>query len=303
MKAIVFGGAGRIGRSLQFLHRDKFYPTDEFIFVNRNDLDLLDREKVRNFISRVKPDAVLNLAAILSVRVGEAQHNFQDFSRNLTMLSNIYEASIENGVKRIVQPGSFHCLTTGSPPPYSSWKEPNAMQLNFSSPYSSAKSAEVLFYHSRAAWLEDSRATFKLILLPNVFGPFGPEDLSRDHFIGATITRVISAKKSGDLSISAYGNPEELREYLFGLDAAKGMLDVLLSESETPDFSVLSSGHKYTLEECWQAITEEIGYSGRVVFDPLSTAPRRDMYFDTPTFEAQPFREQLSQTVRWYNDR
>lgn len=303
LKVIVFGSEGRLGKSVREVLRSQRYEGHTFHYINRTDLDLLNRNEIQSLISKIKPDALLNLAAVLTVRVAESQPNFSDFSTNLALFNNIYSVAVQNGVQRMVQPGSFHCFAPGTALPFSSSEVPEAIGLNFTTPYAAAKSSDILFYHSRSAWLRDSGANFKLVLLPNVFGPFGPSQVSKDHFIGATITRVLNAKKSGDLSISAHGNPNELREYLYGLDAAEGLLEILLSESETKDFSVLSSGHKFSLEECWQAITEEIGFSGRVFFESPNTEARRDMYFDTPTIESLSFRQQLRQTISWYQDR
>ena len=299
MRAIIFGSDGRVGQSLKLLAGELQEFGHNLRFLSHSDIDLLSRDKVDSLISSEKPDVVLNLAAVVSVRVGESQSNFLDFSKNIQMQQNLIRACVRNGVKRVVQPGSYHIFDPSTAPPYSATEVPSVFNLNFDSPYAASKSAEVLFFQSRNEW-PGAGSMMKLVLLPNLFGPFGPRKLSREHFIGATIARVIQAQNSNVPILKAYGNPEELREYLFTMDAAAVLIKTLLFESDTPDFSVISSGHKFTLRECWEVIIDEAGYSGEVVFDPEPHSQPRDMYFVAPTFEPEPFRSQIRRTIGWY---
>ncbi len=303
MNILVFGSSGRIGQALASLSNHAVSLDLQINFLDKRKVNLLDREEIVENLATYKPDVVLNLAANVAVNLNFSIPDFSLFSKNLEMLQNLYSACVLAGVDRIVQVGSYHAWSQAIEPPFSSRIPPSGTELNFSSPYAATKSAEVLFFHAREYWTGNSRTKFSLVLLPNIFGPFGPLDPSRSQFIGATIMRLIQAKDSHARKIFAYGNPGEVREYLYIFDAAENLLRFLASGVNQPDFAVVSSGAKFSILDCWNLIAEVIGYEGKVVFKNNLSAHKRDAYFESATFEARPFQTLIQSTVTWYADR
>lgn len=68
---LVTGSAGQLGRSIQSITAD--YPDCEFIFANRQELDLSDKKSITNFFESKTFDIIINCAAHTAVDKAESE--------------------------------------------------------------------------------------------------------------------------------------------------------------------------------------------------------------------------------------
>jgi dTDP-4-dehydrorhamnose reductase len=71
MKILVTGGNGQIGSELRCLSKNQ--NQFEWIFTDLNELNLLDSDNLKNNISKISPDIIINCAAYTSVDKAESE--------------------------------------------------------------------------------------------------------------------------------------------------------------------------------------------------------------------------------------
>ncbi len=70
-KILVTGANGQLGQSIRSL--TKADPSFEFIFTDRAELDITDRNAVLTFFNKHKPDYCINCAAYTQVDLAEKE--------------------------------------------------------------------------------------------------------------------------------------------------------------------------------------------------------------------------------------
>ncbi len=69
MKILITGSAGQVGRSFQELAPD--FKNHEFLFTDKNELDILSEEAVRQFVKHHEANCIINCAAYTAVDQAE----------------------------------------------------------------------------------------------------------------------------------------------------------------------------------------------------------------------------------------
>lgn len=300
-KILVLGSSGRLGQAIKHLVSLGEITESEIRFPDRGSVDLLDAEATKAYFYSYRPDVVLNLAARVRPQLDVRSGDDDVFASNLKLVQNIYAAGKSAGIQCLIQASSYHMFASTVSRPFPSHSPPGIAELNFDSPYAAAKSTEYLFSYV-ANDNQETSLNVKIVVMPNLFGPFGPALVNSEHFVGATIRRMFDAVDQNVDLLEAHGNQQQMREYLFTLDAAAQLLNHLRTHSDLSTYSVISSGTRLTQKECWDMIAEATGYSGRTKFVP-SSASAIDMYFDQATFEPTSFKDALATTVSWYAKR
>lgn len=299
---LVLGSGGRLGQALKYLVSQGNGSDFNFIFSTREVLDLLSLEATLAYFSKHNPTIVLNFAAQVTPRLDRTSGGADQFLSNLRLFQNVYSASLEVGAELLIQVSSYHTFSSNISPPYPSHSPPELAELNFEAPYAAAKSAEYLLSSVANCSSQKTRLNVKIVSMPNLFGPFGPALQASEHFIGATIRRMLTAIDEKVNELELYGNELQQREYLYTLDAADQIIQRYIRKQDHRQYSVISSGTRLTQRECWDLIAEATGYSGRTVsFSDQQT--RNDMYFEEATFVPTSFRDALHTTVGWYSER
>ncbi|WP_295119200.1 dTDP-4-dehydrorhamnose reductase [uncultured Chitinophaga sp.] len=97
-KILVTGANGQLGRSLQALASQ--YPTWEFLFANRETLDISNQEAVNQYFAAHQPDACINCAAYTAVDKAESDEEAA-FEQNFIAVLHLSEASLQHNTQLI----------------------------------------------------------------------------------------------------------------------------------------------------------------------------------------------------------
>ena len=301
-KVLVLGSNGRLGNALKHVIRMSPQTSLRFEFASRTEVNLSNFSETLRFFEAMTPNIVVNFAAQVSSRIDSYLDQRTLHDEGLQIIQNIHRACLLSGVSQMLQASSYHIFSREVEVPFRLGFVPSPGELNFETPYSATKATEFLY----AAQANDmpSAAPFRIVLfvMPNIFGPYGPEDLDREHFVGASVRRIQSAMTSQIESLQVFGPRSQIREYLYSLDAAEQILKIVLDPEKHHFFSVISSGQQLSQEQCWLEIVKATGYQGESVFSE-GQANGRDMFFADRSFVPTHFGEALRSTVSWYKSK
>ena len=269
-KIFIAGHKGMVGSAiLRILSKKK----DKIIVADKNELDLLDANKVFNFIKKNKPDQIYIAAA----RVGGIKAN-SDFPakfiyENTTINNNIIHSAYLNKVKKILFLGSSCIYPKNSKLPIKEkYLLSNYLELT-NEAYAVAKILGIKMCQYYNKEYKHLNLDYRAIMPCNLYGPGDNFDKDLGHVIPSLIYKLHEAKKNNSKKIFLWGDGNPKREFLHVDDLASG--SVLLMNISKHKFYKdrncehinIGSGKEITIKELALLIKEIVGYEGEIFFD------------------------------------
>ena len=191
---------------------------------NRDQLNLLNSDSVKNWFKDNKPEIVIIAAA----KVGgiHANNNFRgDFLlENLKIQTNIIENAWQNNARRLIFLGSSCIYPKYSPQPI---KEEYLLSSELeitNEPYAIAKIAGIKLCSA----LKQQYNFDAISLMPtNLYGPGDNYHITNSHVLPALIRKFHNAKLENLNEVTCWGSGEAKREFLYVDDLAKATIFVL----------------------------------------------------------------------------
>ena len=218
-KIFLAGHKGLVGSAIYRALLKNNYKN--IITINKKKLNLLNQQKVFNFLNIKKPKIVIIAAA----RVGgiKANNKFRaDFIReNLVIQNNLIHGSYINGIKKIIFLGSSCVYPKNYNKPI---KEEYLLKgpLEYTNePYAVAKIAGIKMCESYNLQYK----TNYLCLMPtNTFGPGDNYNSFSSHFIPAIIKKIYQAQLQKKNYIDLWGTGLPRREVIYVDDLANAVI-------------------------------------------------------------------------------
>jgi GDP-L-fucose synthase len=265
--------------------------------------DLRERDAIVRLYKDAKPQIVVHLAAVVGGIGANRANPGRFFYDNAIMGIQLMEYARQFGVAKFVAVGTICAYPKFASIPFKEEDLWNGYPEETNAPYGLAK--KMMLVQAQAY-----RAQYKfnaIYLLPvNLYGPRDNFDLESSHVIPALIRKCVEAKENNEKQIVLWGDGSPTREFLYLEDAAEGI--VLAMEGYDGGEPVnLGTGEEIAIRDLAQMIAEEVGFSGRMVWDTTKPngQPRRCLdvsraqeYFG---FRArQDLREGIAKTVAWF---
>jgi GDP-L-fucose synthase len=270
-RIFVAGHRGLVGSALvRGLERHGY---TNLLLRTRQELDLLDAKAVAGFFAAEKPEYVLLAAAKVGGILANNTYPADFIRDNLTIQTNLIEASRQHEVKRLLflgssciypklapQPMPESCLLTGPLEPTNR-------------PYALAKIAGI-----EMCWSYNRQyGTQYLAAMPtNLYGPGDNFDLANSHVLPALIRKTAEAMRSGKKELVVWGTGTPRRELLYSDDLAEACLFLmnldqarfatLLEEDRAPLINI-GTGEDVTIRELAETVARVLRFEGRLVFD------------------------------------
>ncbi len=223
------------------------------------------------FFAREKPDYVFLAAA--SVGGIHANNTYPaDFIReNLTIQTNIIDASYRNGATKLLFLGSSCIYPRDAPQPI-------------------AKIAGIKMCQAyRRQYGFDA-----ISLMPtNLYGPgdnFHPEN---SHVLPALIQRFHKAKEAGEPKVILWGTGKPRREFLHADDLAAATV-FLMERYNSERIVNVGAGRDITIRELGEIIKSLVGFEGAIEFDPSMPDGTPRKLLDIKRIEALGWRPRIS---------
>ena len=233
MKVLVVGSKGFLGSWVK-----KMLLTDtnhEILEISgKESLDITKIEDLQNFVSKHKPEAIINCAAF----VGGISYGYKYPARllyeNSKIALNLYEISRKNDVGILINPIS-NCAYPGHLTTYVESQffdgPPHESVYN----YGIAKRLSVDLGNG---YFEQYKFSSANVVLSNMYGPEDHFDIERSHALGALVKKICDAKINNIQKVEIWGTGKPIREWLYVQDGANALIKSLDLEKGHHFFNV-----------------------------------------------------------------
>jgi GDP-L-fucose synthase len=260
MMILVTGATGLVGSAI-FEHFVKCGYTTKGI--STKDVDLTDRNSTFEYVCDLKPEVVIDAAAVVGGIGANDLFPVEFLSKNLQIQSNLMDASNAAGVERFVFLGSSCIYPRDCPQPI---KE----EYLLTGPLEQTNSAYAIAKIAGVELIKSYRKQFGhkwISLMPtNMYGPKDNFDSEKGHVLPALINRFVTARKQGLSKVVLWGTGTPRREFLHSRDFASAVMVAVENYDEEIHLNV-GTGTDISIQELALKIANLAGFNGEIKWD------------------------------------
>ena len=260
-RIFVTGHKGLVGSSI--VRRLKFHGYKNLILKTKNQLDLRNQNKVKNFFKKRKIDAVINAAA--TVGGIEANNKFRAnfIYDNLSIQNNIIHSCYENKIKNLIFLGSSCIYPRNCKQPIKERYLLSGSLEKTNEAYAVAKIAGIKMCES---YNFQYKTNYKCLMPCNLYGPNDNYNLETSHFFPALIAKIHQSiiKRTNILTLWGTGSPK--RELMYVDDLADACIYFLNKQSKETLINV-GSGNEMKIIEYAKFIIKELQLDLKIKLD------------------------------------
>lgn len=261
MKIYVAGHRGLVGSAIA--RKIELDGKHNWIGKTRSELDLFDSEKVLEFISAEKPDAVVIAAAKVGGIGANSAYPVEFLNENLKIQLNLMEACHKVKTPKVLFLGSS-CIYPKFAP------QPIVEEALLSGPLEPTNEAYAIAKIAGIKMIEAYSAEYGhkwISAMPtNVYGPFDNFNVETAHVLPALINRFNKAKSLGEKSVTLWGSGKPKREFIHSDDLASASLFLLENYEDSSPINV-GTGLDIEIRELAFLIKEITEFDGEIVWD------------------------------------
>lgn len=301
MKILVTGGTGLVGKAIEKISKQFSY---DFIFIGKNDCNLMNYDEVNNLFNKIKPNYVIHLAAEVGGLFKNMQYKVNMLENNLVINYNILKCSHNFGVKKLVS-----CLSTCIFPDKVTYPIDESY-LHLGPPHYSndgyAYSKRLLDIHSKA-YREQYEDNFICVIPTNIFGEYDNYNLQDGHVIPSLIHQCFLAKKNNKPFI-VKGTGKPLRQFIYSEDLAKLIIWSLENYNEKEGIILApDESQEISIRDVATLIAQFFDYQDNIIFDSSfsdgqykKTVSNSKLRKYLPDFQFSDFKESLNESIKWF---
>ena len=260
-KIYVAGHRGLVGSALA--RAIDSTPHLKWIGQGREDLDLLDRSAVFNYLASEKPDAVIVAAARVGGILANSTFPVEFLSENLRIMTNLLDGSHAANVERLLFLGSSCIYPRMSPQPI---KEEFLLTGELEPTNEAYALAKISGLKHVQAYRKQFGRRWISAMPTNLYGPGDNFDLDSSHVLPAMMRKFDDAKTTHQKFVTLWGTGSPRREFLHVDDLASACL-FLLEEYDGDSPINVGTGIDISIRELAEHIQRIVDYSGDIHWD------------------------------------
>ena len=271
-KIFVAGHKGMVGSSLARLLKKEDV---EIITKDKNDLNLLNQENVKNFFKNEKIDQVYLAAAKVGGIYANNTYPADFIYQNLMIQNNVIHNAFLNGVKKLLFLGSSCIYPKNTNQPMKEEQLLTGKLEQTNEPYAIAKIAGIKLCESyNRQYGKSHNIDYRCVMPTNLYGPGDNYDLENSHVIPGLIQRFHKAKINNSSSVTVWGTGKPRREFLYVEDMARASIHLMNIDKKIYDKYTLpmcshinvGSGEDITIKELAETIKEVVEFKVEINF-------------------------------------
>lgn len=272
-KIYIAGHNGMVGSALWRLFKGKGYLN--LIGIDSNDLDLRDSAATERFISKEKPDVIINAAAKVGGILANEQHPYEFLMHNMLIQNNLIGLAHKYDIEKLIFFGSS-CIYPKLAP------QPLKEEYLLTGPLEETNQWFAIAKISGVKLVEALRKQFGrdyVVIMPtNLFGPGDNYDLEKSHVLPAMMRKFITAKRNNLNFVELWGSGSPRREFLHVDDLAEACFHILHQKNKDSLINV-GTGIDISIKELAETIKKVTGFKGKLIWntDKPDGTPRKLM--------------------------
>jgi len=260
MTILVAGATGLAGSAIV---RELTRIGRTVVGISSKDVDLLDRNATFNYLNKLKPNAVIDVAAKVGGISANNNYPVEFLSENIRIQTNLIDAAHSAKVEKFVFLASSCVYPKNCPQPI---KEEYLLTGTLESTNSAYAIAKLAGIELIKAYRKEFGHRWISVMPTNLYGPNDNFDLESSHVFPALIRKFIEAKKSNTGSVKLWGTGKPRREFLHVDDLAKAII-VCLDNYDADQQINIGTGIDLTVAELAEKIAKSTGFSGSINWD------------------------------------
>jgi|LakMenEpi03Aug12_release.lakeMendotaPanAssembly.Ray.scaffolds.fasta_scaffold101367_5 GDP-L-fucose synthase len=304
-KIVIIGGFGFLGRNLQNEMKDSYeiYPISR-----QNGYDLLEKNKIKEFLIETNPDYIINCAAYVGSLDYVNRHAADVISTNLLLGINFWEILKDINYKGIVINPISNCTYPGKAniQKESEWWDGMVHPSIIS--YGSAK--KTIFMLNKCYEKQYNIKTINIII-PNSYGEFDYDDENRVHALNGIVIRMLKMLKSSKKDFLVWGSGTPIREWGYMPDTSRFIKHIIDNNLiDLPNPINIGTGQGFTINEISEIIknylSKDIVISNdlsKIDGDPIKILDNELFNSIFPKFKFTSIEEGIKNTINYYKDR
>ena len=261
-KIFVAGHNGLVGSAICRILSKNGYS--KIITVNKKKLNLLDQNKVFNFLKKVKPKFVFIAAAKVGGILTNNSLRGQFIYENLAIQNNLIHGSYLAGVNDLIFLGSNCVYPKNCPQPIKEKYLLNNYLEYTNEPYAIAKIAGIKMCEN---YNIQYSTRYKCLMPANLYGPNDNYNPLTSHFLPAIIRKSSSLKKrSLNNKLIMWGNGVTKREVLYVDDLADACVYFMNKKTKHSVINI-GSGKDFTINHYVNKVLDILNIKSKVIYD------------------------------------
>ncbi len=260
-KIYLAGHRGMVGSAIWRALENKGYTN--LVGKTRAELDLRNQAEVNAFVSKEKPDVIIDAAARVGGILANNDHPYTFLMENLRIQNNLIEAAHQLEVKKFIFLGSSCIYPKFAPQPL---KESYLLTGPLEPTNEWYAIAKITGVKTCQAIRKQFGKDFVSLMPTNLYGTHDNFDLKTSHVLPAMIRKFHEAKENNNSTVELWGSGSPMREFLFVDDMAASVVFGL--ENVLPDHLYnVGTGVDITIKELAEIIQQKIGHTGDIAWD------------------------------------
>lgn len=299
MSILVVGSTGLVGSAILEYYKER---NEDVIGLSSKDLNLLDRTKTFEFISDLKPEAVIDAAAMVGGINANDIYPVEFLTNNLQIQSNLMDASHFAKVERFLFLGSACIYPKECPQPI---KEEYLLSGPLEPTNSSYAIAKIAGLKLIEAYRRQYGHHWISVMPANVYGPRDNFSLEKGHVFGSLIHRFTLAVQYGIKEVVLWGSGLPKREFIHSRDLAEATALLLEKYDKSSQINV-GTGEDIQIKELAVLISTISGYAGTITWDKTRPDGTMRRLLDNSKLKSLGWHPKVSleegtrETLSWY---
>jgi len=266
-KILILGSNGFIGQNIKKLFINKVSNSIEnkyFIYSsNRNDVNVLEKERLDDFFKEIQPDIVINCSGIVGSSIYNSEMNdYEIFSKNISIQMNILDCCEKYKVQKIIFFSTYRIFGENIHAQYNETNIHSHYELNTNSGYLLSK--KMLHLQLELFFKHNPNIKYVCLLLPNVFGKHD-SFITNGRIVPAIIRKIEDAKKKNtDLII--HSNALNLVNLIYVDDLFPIIEKCIQEEAINENIIVFNKEGTWTLENLVNNLKEAMSFEKEIIF-------------------------------------
>ena len=267
------------------------------------ELDLRERDAVRQYLAAHRPNLVIHAAAAVGGIGANRLHPGLFFYENAIMGIQLIEEARRAAVEKFVCLGTVCAYPKFATIPFREDDLWSGYPEETNAPYGIAKKALLVQLQS---YREEYGFNGVFLLPVNLYGPGDNFDLESSHVIPAMIRKFVEAAESDHPAMELWGDGTPTREFLYVEDAVDGIM-LATERYEGTEPVNLGRGEELAIRDLAAKVALFAGYRGEIRWDVTKPngQPRRMLdvsraYREFGFQAATSFDDGLAKTVAWF---